>query len=375
MAENLKEELSFAEMLDQSFKTLNTGERVVGTISAVSPAEIKVDLGTKHTGILPYDEIVTEGSVDLEKEFHIGDPIEVMCLKFSDVEGTVMLSKKRLDENKYLAIVEDAANSGEILHGTVKEVVKGGVVVYVNGVRIFIPATQCGPEGLDLETLKNTKVPVKVFEYNAQRKRAVGSIKNAKRAERKLKIDEFFSTLEIGQKFTGTIRSIMDYGVFVNLGACDGMVFITDLFWGRPKSPASAFKIGDTMEVYVKAFDRERERISLGYKTEENNPWNTFVSTYKEGDIVNATIVSLMPFGAFAEIIPQVDGLIHCSEISTKYVANPASVYKVGDKVDVKIVGIDTEKNRISLSAKALIEDDIPLELPNDDTVVKADEE
>ncbi|MEG1743453.1 MAG: 4-hydroxy-3-methylbut-2-enyl diphosphate reductase [Clostridia bacterium] len=215
MAEILNEELSFAEMLDQSFKTLNTGERVVGVVSAVSSAEIKVDLGTKHTGILPYDEIVNEGSIDLEKEFHIGDSIEVMCLKFSDVEGTVLLSKKRLDENKNLTAISNAAESGEILHGTVKEIVKGGVVVYINGIRVFVPASQCGPEGLDLETLKNAKVPVKIFEYNAQRKRAVGSIRFAKRSERKEKLDELYASLTIGQKITGTIHSIMNYGIFV----------------------------------------------------------------------------------------------------------------------------------------------------------------
>ncbi len=355
MAELLNDELSFAEMLDQSFKTLNTGERVVGVISAVSPAEIKVDLGTKHTGILPYDEIVTEGSIDLEKEYHVGDSIEVMCLKFSDVEGTVMLSKKRLDEDKYLAAVADAAESGDILHGTVKDIVKGGVIVSVNGVRIFVPASQCGPEGMDLETLKNQKVPVKVFEYNAQRKRARGSIRAAKRTERKQKLDEFYATLSVGQKITGTIRSITSYGVFVNLGAADGMVHITDLFWGRPKNPADAFKIGDTIDVYIKSVDREKERISLGYKTDENNPWNIFNSKYKIGDTVNVTVVSIMPFGAFAEIIPGVDGLIHCSQIAEKFVQNPASVLKIGDKVDVKIIGIEDERNRISLSIKAII--------------------
>ncbi len=355
MAEILNEELSFAELLDQSFKTLNTGERVVGVISAVSPAEIKVDLGTKHTGILPYDEIVTEGSIDLEKEYHVGDSIEVMCLKFSDLEGTVMLSKKRLDEDKYHAAVSAAAESGEILHGTVKEIVKGGVIVTVNGVRIFVPASQCGPEGLDLETLKNQKVPVKVFEYNAQRKRARGSIRSARRSERKQKLNDFYASLSEGQKITGTVRSITPYGVFVNLGDADGMIHITDLFWGRPKNPAEAFKIGDTVDVYIKSVDREKERISLGYKTEENNPWNIFNNNYKVGDTVNVTVVSIMPFGAFAEIIPGVDGLIHCSQIAEKFVQNPGSVLKVGDKVDVKIIAVEDDRNRISLSIKAIV--------------------
>ena len=355
MADLLNDELSFAEMLDQSFKTLNTGERVVGVISAVSPAEIKVDLGTKHTGILPYDEIVNEGNIDLEKEYHVGDPIEVMCLKFSDVEGTVMLSKKRLDEDKYLAAVSDAAESGEILHGAVKEVVKGGVIVSVHGVRIFVPASQCGPEGMDIETLKNQKVPVRVFEYNAQRKRARGSIRSAKRSERKQRLDDFYASLTEGQKITGTIRSITSYGVFVNLGDADGMVHVSDLFWGRPKNPADYFKVGDKIDVYVKSVDREKERISLGYKTEETNPWTIFNNNYKVGDDVEVTIVSIMPFGAFAEIMPGIDGLIHCSQMAEKFVQKPETMFKIGDKVVAKIIGIEDERNRISLSVKAIV--------------------
>lgn len=355
MTDTVNEELSFAELLNQSFKTLTTGERVTGTILAITPAEIKVDLGTKHTGILPYDEISADGNVDMDA-FHVGDAIEVVCTKFSDVEGTVMLSKKRLDEAKNAAMVSDAAENGEILHGTVKEVVKGGVIVNVSGIRVFVPAAQCGREGTDLEALKNTKVPVKILEYNAQRKRAVGSIRSAARVERQARLNEFYSSIEVGQKMTGTVRSITNFGVFVNLGAADGMIHVSEIFWGVPRNPADVFKVGDTVEVFIKDIDRERERISLGYKTEETNPWYIFNQKFNEGDVVNVTIVSLMPFGAFAEIIPGVDGLIHCSQIGKKFVPNPASVLKVGDKVDVKITAIDNEKNRVSLSMRALLE-------------------
>lgn len=361
MTDTVNEEFSFAELLDQSFKTLTTGERVTGTILAITPAEIKVDLGTKHTGILPYDEISAEDNVDMS-QFRVGDAIDVVCTKFSDVEGTVMLSKKRLDESKNIAKVADAAETGEILRGTVKEVVKGGVVVFVSGIRIFVPAGQCGKEGLDLETLKGQKVPVKVIEYNAQRKRAVGSIRTAARIERKQRLDAFYATLEVGQKYTGTVRSITNYGVFVSLGEADGMIHVSEIFWGRPRNPAEAFKVGDTVEVFIKEIDREKERISLGYKTEETNPWNIFNTNYKVGDVVNVTVVSLMPFGAFAEIIPGVDGLIHNSQIAERYVANPGAVLKVGDKLDVKIIAVDDEKQRISLSARALLVPDEAVE-------------
>ena len=353
MANIANEELSFEELLDQSFKTLTTGERVTGTILAVTPAEIKVDLGTKHTGILPYDEISADDNVDMSS-FRVGDPIDVVCTKFSDVEGTVLLSKKRLDEAKNAEAVAQAAAEGGILQGTVKDVVKGGVIMNVSGIRVFVPATQCGREGTDLESLKGKKLPVKIIEYQEARKRAVGSIRSAAKIERKQRLDEFYSSIEVGQKIKGTVRSITNFGVFVNLGAADGMIHVSEIFWGIPRNPAEVFKIGDEVEVTVKEIDRDRERISLGYKTEETNPWRIFNDQFKVGDIANVTIVSLMPFGAFAEIIPGVDGLIHCSQIADRYVPNPGAVLKVGDKVDVKIIAIDDEKHRISLSIRAL---------------------
>ena len=238
MAENLREECSFEELLEQSFKTLNTGERVTGVILAVNPAEIKVDLGTKHTGILPYDEITTESGVVLADEYHVGDPIEVVCTKFNDSEGTVLLSKKRLDISKHLAEIQAAVESGETLNGTVKEITRGGVVVQVKTATVFVPASQCGlPKDADLSELKNKKVPLKILEYNEQRRRAVGSIRNALRARRKQEVEAFYATLEPGQKFKGTVRSLTSFGAFVNIGPVDGMIHITELSWGRLKRP------------------------------------------------------------------------------------------------------------------------------------------
>lgn len=356
MAEIIQEQ-SFEELLAQSFKTLHTGEKVTGIISMVSPAEIHVDLGTKHTGILPYDEVTSESGVDLTAEYHVGDPIEVVCLKFSDSDGTVQLSKKRLDADKNWVNIVTAEEDGAILNGTVREVTKGGVIVYVSGSKIFVPASHTGlAKDADMHTLLGKSVPVKVIEVNDQRKRAVGSIRNAARIERKRAIDEFYANLEVGRKFTGTVRAVTDYGIFVNIGPVEGMAHITELSWGRLRSPHDLFKVGDTIDVYVKKIDIERHRISLGYKTEENDPHRIFAEKYHVGDVVEAQIVSIMPFGAFAEIIPGIDGLIHNTQIALKPVSNPASVLNIGDKVTVKITDIDSERNRVSLSIKALLD-------------------
>lgn len=349
-------EQSFEEMLDKSFKTLHTGERVCGTVSAVTPTEIHFDLGTKHTGILPYDEITDESGVDLGEMFKVGDTVEVVPTKFNDAEGTVMLSKKRLDSSKNWALIVDAESEHAILQGVVKEVVKGGVVVSCNNVRVFVPASQTGiPKDQPLDPLKGKKVSIKIIEINEQRQRAVGSIKLAERSERKKAAEEFLASLEVGQKFTGTIRSLTSYGAFVNIGPVDGMAHITELSWGRLKPPAELFKVGDQIDVYIKSINLEKKRISLGYKTEENNPWNIFLANYKVGDDIKVKVVSIMPFGAFAEILPGVDGLIHNSQLAAKPVASAASVVNVGDEVEVKILAVDEERKRISLSRRALL--------------------
>ncbi len=363
MANIANEELSFAEMLEQSFKTLNTGERVTGIVSAVNPTEVKVDLGTKHTGILPYDEITAENGVDLNELFKVGDEVEVICGKFSDADGTVLLSKKKIDQHKYWEAIKVAAESGELLSGNVKEIIKNekgyaGVIALYGPNKVFIPASQTGiPKGEELESLKGQTVSFKIIDINDQRKRAVGSIKASNKISRKAAEEEFYANAKEGDKFEGKVRALMSYGAFINLGPVDGMLHITELSWGRLKKPSEVLKEGDPINVYNKSIDKEKKRISLGYKTEENDPWNIFAKNYNIGDVVDATIVSIMPFGAFAEIFTDLDGLIHISQISDKPVANPASVLKVGDKVTVKITAADFERRRLSLSIRALLED------------------
>lgn len=354
MTEIINENLSFAELLDGAFKTLHTGERVTGIVSMVSPAEIHVDLGTKHTGILPYDEVTDDSSVNLVDEFHVGDSIDVFVVKFNDSEGTALLSKKRVDAIKNWATVNEALESNALLTGKVKEVVKGGVIVLFSGVRVFVPASQCGvgKDG-DVSVLAGQEVPFKIIEVNQFKKRVIGSIKQAKRILHKEEVEKFFETAEAGQKYTGVVRSLTSYGVFVDIGGVDGMVHISELSWGRLKKPEDVVKVGEKMEVFIKEIDKEKKRISLGYKTEEMNPWNLFISKYNVGDIAEVKIVNVLPFGAFAEIINDVDGLIHVSQIPAKKDENIKDVIKIGDVLKAKITNINEETRKISLSIKA----------------------
>ncbi len=364
MTEQDKKELSFEEMLDQSFKSLRTGERVTGIISSVSQAEIQVDLGIKHTGILPYDEVTAESNVDLVANYKVGDPIEVIVSKFNDAEGTVALSKKRIDMMKLWDKMKEFFANEELLVGVVKDINKGGLEVNYGGLRIFVPASRSGvARGGDLSVLKGKEVRFKIREIDEGRKRLIGGIIGLSNSERKKERAEFINTLVPGQKFVGEIKSIMSYGVFVAIGPVKGMVHISELFWKRLRPIADYFNVGDKIEVYIKAIEEVNgeKRISLGYKNEANNPWTKFKNEYKVDDVVDAKIVSLKEFGAFAEILPEVDGLIHKSQIAAKPVGNPASVLNIGDVVKVKIIAIDeTDENntKISLSMRALLSEE-----------------
>lgn len=361
MTDLINEELSFAEMLDSTFITLNQGERVTGTISAVTPAEIHVDLKIKHTGIIPFDEVTDDSSVDLMKEYSPGDKIEAIVVKFNDSEGTVLLSKKRIDSLKNWERINDALDSGEIVNGKVKEAIKGGYIVLYDALRVFVPASQSGvPMNGDANSIVGKTVPMKIIEVNKFKKRVIGSIKQASRVINKQQKENFFATAEVGQKFTGTVRSIVPYGVFVDLGGVDGMVHISQLTWNRIKDPSEVVKVGQKLDVYIREIDKEKKRISLGCKLDEDNPWTKFETNFKVGDVIDVKVVNLFPFGAFAEIIPGVDGLIHISQVSDKQLKSVSEVLNPGDVVKVKITAINSEENKVSLSTKALLNDSQP---------------
>lgn len=354
--ETAGQEENFAELLEQSIKTLNTGEKVTGVVTSITPTEIYVDLGTKHAGYIPYSEVSSDPSVKPEELFKVGDEIEVYVVRVNDVEGTVMLSKKRLDSAKNWDDVETACESKSTVEGVITEENKGGLVANVKGVRVFIPASQTGiPKGGDLGGLVKQNTKLKITEVNRARRRVVGSIRAVTAENRKAASEKIWSEIEVGKKYQGTVKSLTSYGAFVDIGGVDGMVHVSELSWSRIKTPSEVVKVGDKIEVYVIAFDPEKKKISLGYKTAETNPWNIFMSQFKVGDVVKAKVVKLMTFGAFAELIPGVDGLIHISQIADRRIGKPEDVLSEGQEVNVKIIDIDAENKRISLSIRALL--------------------
>ena len=359
MSEILKEEeMSFEEMLNQSFKSTYTGEKVKGIVTGIAPNEITVDIGTKHTGYVPLSELTNDPSLSTEDIVKKGDEIELVVLRVNDVEGTVMLSKKRLDAQAGFEKVMAAAGTGEVLSGTVTDVVKGGILAVTEGVKVFIPASLSGvSKNEPLEQLLKQKVDFVIREVNEKRHRAVGSIKDVLKEQKKVLEDKFWSEVEVGKRYQGVVKSITSYGAFVDLGGVDGMVHISELSWLRIKHPSDVVKVGDVLDVYVKDIDVENKKISLGYKKTEDNPWEVLKRDYEVGSVVTAKVVSMTAFGAFAQIIPGVDGLIHISQISNERINKPQDVLTIGQEVEVQITDIDFEKKRVSLSMKALLED------------------
>ena len=261
-------------------------------------------------------------------------------------------------QNNWQKIVE-AAENDTVIEGKITEVVKGGVVAYALSNRVFIPASQTMvPRNGNLASIVGTVQKFKIIEVNPEKHHAVGSIRKPAVEERKANEENFWANIEEGKHYVGKVKSLTNYGAFVDLGGVDGMVHSSELSWTRISNPKDVVSIGDEIEVFVKAFDREKGRVSLGYKTEETNPWNEFTSKYQVGDVADAKIVSIMPFGAFAQILPGVDGLIHISQIANKKLATPAEVLKKGDEVKVKVIDIDTENKKISLSIRALLDEE-----------------
>ncbi|MCI9186692.1 MAG: bifunctional 4-hydroxy-3-methylbut-2-enyl diphosphate reductase/30S ribosomal protein S1 [Oscillospiraceae bacterium] len=355
--EIMEVEKSFAEMLEESIKTLNTGETVKGTVVAVTPTEIEVELGIKYPGYIPVSEMSDDPDVKIEDVVKVGDEIEAYVTLVSDRDCMVKLSKKRLDIVKGWEEIEAAQENESVLEGFITEDNKGGVVASIKGVRVFIPASQTGlPRETPMSELLKKKVRLVVTEVNRSRRRVVGSISRVTRAERAAAAEKVWAEIEEGKRYTGTVKSLTSYGVFVDIGGVDGMVHISELSWSRIKHPSEIVKVGDTLDVYVIAADKEKKKISLGVKDRSQDPWSVFTSTYQVGDTANVRIVKLMTFGAFAEVVPGVDGLIHISQIADHRIEKPGDVLAEGDKVDVKITDVDMERKKISLSIRALLE-------------------
>ena len=354
-AEAADREPSFDEMLEETLKSIYNGERVSGTVVSITGTEVSVDLGAKYSGFIPTAEF-TDAGLKVEDVVKVGDPIEAIVVRVNDVEGTAMLSKRRLDAAKAWIEVEEAVDNGAVLEGVVTEENKGGVVVNVSGVRVFVPASQTDlPRDAELSQLLKKPVRLRITEVNRARKRVVGSIRRVAQAERRERVETLWNEMEVGKKYHGVVKSLTSYGAFVDIGGVDGMVHVSELSWGRIHQPSEVVSVGDELDVYVISFDREKRKISLGYKDPAANPWTMFTSRYAVGDTVQVKIVKLMSFGAFAEVLPGVDGLIHISQIADHRIEKPDDVLRVGDVVDARITAIDEEKHKISLSIRALL--------------------
>lgn len=349
---------NFEQLLEESLKTIHTGETVTGVVTAITKNEVYLGLDAKATGIIAYDQITDEPGVDLSTLFKVGDEVRAFVIRVDDGKGVATLSKKRVDADKSWDSVVALSESHDVAEGKVVSAIKGGVLIDYQGSRIFVPASQSGLDrGADLSVLVGTVQKFRIIDIDLQKKRAVGSIRVVLREERKEKEEAVRATLEVGQHFLGTVKNLTNYGAFVDIGGVDGMVHNSELSWKRIKHPSQVISVGQQIEVYIKELSEDKSRISLGYKTQEMDDFYQFTKNHKVGDVVEGKIVSMTPFGAFAEVAPGVDGLIHISKISLDKIAKPEDVLSIGQVVQVKITDIDEEKRKLSLSIRALLEE------------------
>ncbi len=351
-------EATFKELLEESYRDDENSKEVTGTVVSITPTEVFVDVdGRKETGVVAVEDLSSDPSVKPEDVVSVGDTLKFVILKGNNEEGILKLSKRLVDEYQGWKDIAASKDSGEVLEGTVTRVVNGGVIVTANGIGVFVPASLSGvPRGQDLDVLKGATVRFKIIEVNPARRRAKGNIKVVANEERAAQREALWATLEEGQKLTGTVKSLTNYGAFVDIGGMDGMIHISELSWSRIKHPSEVVNVGDAVEVTIKKLDDENKKISLGFKKLEDNPWEILKRDYPIGSTVKAKIVSIADFGAFANILPGIDGLIHISQISWERVKTPADVLAVGDEVEVKIIDVDFDKKRVSLSIKELLD-------------------
>ena len=350
-------ENNFVTMLEESIKPLHTGETVTGIVYAITDNEIYLDLGAKFTGVIVKEQITEDASAKLQDMFKVGDEVTAFVIRVEDGKGVATLSKTRVDRDRSWVVLKEAFDNGADLEGEVTAVVKGGVVMNVANNRVFVPASQTGiAKDGDMSVLVGTTQKVRLIEFDEGKKKALGSIKVILNEQKKAAEDAIWATLEVGAHYRGVVKNLVPYGAFVDIGGVDGMVHNSELSWKRIKHPSVVVSVGQEIEVFIKELDTEKRRISLGYKTQENDTWFQFTQKFNVGDIVPAKIVSLMPFGAFAEVYEDVDGLIHISRISTERVNSPADVLSVGQIVNVKITEIDDENRKLALSIRAIEE-------------------
>ena len=358
MSEEIRDDMSFAEMLEASeAKPLYAGKIVKAKVISVSPTECVVGIdGSKHTGIVKLSEMSHEPNAKMEDLVKVDDELDLVVVKTNDQEGVDTLSRVRFEAQKGMKDVSEAAENGTVMEGDVMEANKGGVVVNVKGVRVFVPRSQATMRR-DEDYTKLVGQHVKLVITECAGRKIVGSINKVTAEENKAKREEFWQSVEVGKKYTGVVKSLTSYGAFVDIGGVDGLCHISELSWSNIKHPSEVVSVGDTIEVYVKSYDPENQKVSLGFKKEEDNPWEQLKNNYPIGSEFTAPVVSITKFGAFVRILPGVDGLVHISEISNERVNKVSDVLKVGDEVKVKLINVDFDRKRISLSMKACLDE------------------
>ena len=346
-------ELTFEQMLEESFKTIHTGEVVEGTVIDVKPDEMILNIGYKSDGVLTRNEYTNEPNVDLTTVVKPGDTMEVKVLKVNDGEGQVLLTYKRLAADRGNKRIEEAYNNREVLKAKVVQVLDGGLSVVVDEVRIFIPASLVSDAyEKDLTKYADQEIEFVISEYNPRRRRYIGDRKQLILAEKAELQRKLFETIKEGDTVEGTVKNVTDFGAFIDLGGCDGLLHISEMSWGRVENPKKVFKVGDVVKALIKEISGEK--IALSLKFDDANPWKDAASKYAAGNVVTGKVARMTDFGAFIELEPGIDALLHVSQISKDHIDKPADVLKVGEEVTAKVVDFNEADKKISLSVKAL---------------------
>lgn len=369
-----EQEENFEQMLNESFRTIHTGEVVEGKVIDVKPEEAVLNINYKSDGILTRNEYSNDNSLDLTTKLKPGDTLEVKVTRVNDGEGQVLLSYKRLAADRGDKKIEDAFNNKEVLTAKVVQVLSGGLSVNVDGVRVFIPASLVSDSyEKDLTKYQDQEIQFVVIEYNPHRRRYIGDRKQLLMAARAELQKKLFETLKVGDVVEGTVKNITDFGAFVDLGGADGLLHISEMSWGRVENPKKVFKVGETLRVLVK--DIQGTKIALSLKFPDENPWAGASEKYAIGNIVTGKVARMTDFGAFVELEPGIDALLHVSQIAKEHIDKPSDVLKNGEEVTAKIVDFNEAENKISLSIKALLQDEDTKkkEEENDEDVVSVD--
>ena len=347
-------ELTFEQMLEESLKTIHTGEVVEGTVIDVKPEEIILNIGYKSDGILTRNEYTNEPNVDLTTVVKPGDTMEVKVLKVNDGEGQVLLTYKRLAADRGNKRIEEAFNNKEVLTAKVSQVLEGGLSVIVDEVRIFIPASLVSDTyEKDLSKYAGQEIQFVISEYNPKRRRYIGDRRQLLTAEKAEKQQQLLESIHVGDVVEGVVKNVTDFGAFIDIGGADGLLHISEMSWGRVENPKKVFKVGDKVKVFIK--DINGTKIALSLKFEDANPWKDAAEKYAVGNVVTGRVARMTDFGAFVELEPGVDALLHVSQISKEHIEKPSDVLKVGDEVTAKVVDFNEADKKISLSVKALL--------------------